>query len=41
MPVPVFDLAGIAGSTTVRFTAGTEHFTDLGSSASVHPDPGR
>jgi DNA/RNA-binding domain of Phe-tRNA-synthetase-like protein len=40
MPVAVFDLASIAGSTTVRFATGTEHFTDLGSSASVHPDSG-
>ena len=40
MPVAVFDLAGIAGLTTVRFATGAERFTDLGSSASVHPDPG-
>jgi DNA/RNA-binding domain of Phe-tRNA-synthetase-like protein len=40
IPVAVFDLAGIAGSTTVRFATGTELFTDLGSSGSIHPDPG-
>jgi DNA/RNA-binding domain of Phe-tRNA-synthetase-like protein len=40
IPVAVFDLAGIAGSTTVRFATGTERFTDLGSSGSIHPDPG-
>jgi DNA/RNA-binding domain of Phe-tRNA-synthetase-like protein len=41
MPVAVFDQANIAGgSTTVRFATGAELFTDLGSSASVHPDPG-
>ncbi|CAA9457785.1 MAG: hypothetical protein AVDCRST_MAG25-368 [uncultured Rubrobacteraceae bacterium] len=40
MPVAVFDLARISGSTTVRFATGTEVFTDLGSTAGVHPDPG-
>ncbi len=40
MPVAVFDQAGVAGSTTVRFAAGDESFTDLGSNAPVHPDPG-
>lgn len=40
MPVAVFDQAEIAGPTTVRFATGDEHFTDLGSSESVHPDPG-
>jgi len=40
MPVAVFDMVNVAGSTTVCFATGTEHFTDLGSSASVHPDPG-
>lgn len=40
MPIAVFDQAEVAGSTTVRFAAGDEHFTDLGSSESVHPDPG-
>lgn len=40
LPVAVFDRANIAGATTVRFATGAEHFTDLGSSGSVHPDPG-
>lgn len=40
LPVAVFDLAAIAERTTVRFAAGTEKFTDLGSSDSVHPNPG-
>lgn len=40
MPIAVFDQAEVAGSTTVRFAAGDERFTDLGSSESVHPDPG-
>ncbi len=40
MPVAVFDPTRIAGSITVRFAEGGERFTDLGSSESVHPDPG-
>jgi DNA/RNA-binding domain of Phe-tRNA-synthetase-like protein len=40
MPVAVFDQANIAGPTTVRFATGAESFTDLGSTDSVHPDPG-
>jgi DNA/RNA-binding domain of Phe-tRNA-synthetase-like protein len=40
MPVAVFDLAGVTGAISVRFAAGDEQFTDLGSSASVHPQPG-
>lgn len=40
MPVAVFDQANIAGSTTVRFAAGDELFTNLGSTDRVHPDPG-
>ncbi len=40
MPVAVVDLAGVTGVTTVRFATGSERFTDLGSSASVHPEPG-
>jgi DNA/RNA-binding domain of Phe-tRNA-synthetase-like protein len=40
LPVAVFDRAGIAGSITVRFAAGDEPFTDLGSTESVAPDPG-
>ena len=40
MPVAVFDRANIAGPITVRFATGDELFTDLGSTAGVHPDPG-
>lgn len=40
MPVAVFDQANTSGSTTVRFATGAELFTDLGSTDSVHPDPG-
>ena len=40
IPVAVFDMAGIAGSITVRFATGAEIFTDLGSTDSVNPDPG-
>lgn len=40
MPVAAFDRANIAGSITVRFATGSELFTDLGSSADVHPEPG-
>jgi DNA/RNA-binding domain of Phe-tRNA-synthetase-like protein len=40
MPVAVFDQDNVAGSTTVRFATGAETFTDLGSTESVHPDPG-
>src|ERR671918_3158951 len=40
MPVAVVDLAGVTGVTTVQFASGTEQFTDLGSSASIHPEPG-
>lgn len=40
MPVAVFDRANIANPITVRFATGTELFTDLGSTDSVHPDPG-
>ena len=40
MPVAVFDRVNIAGSITVRFAAGAEPFADLGSSDSVHPEPG-
>ncbi len=40
LPVAVLDLAGITGSTTVRFAAGTERFTDLGSDEIAHPEPG-
>jgi DNA/RNA-binding domain of Phe-tRNA-synthetase-like protein len=40
MPVAVFDRAKVAGSITVRFADGSEPFADLGSSVSVHPEPG-
>jgi DNA/RNA-binding domain of Phe-tRNA-synthetase-like protein len=41
MPAAVFDQANIAGgSITVRLATGSELFTDLGSTDSVHPDPG-
>ena len=40
MPVAVFDTAKVSGSITVRFAHGTEPFADLGSSESVHPEPG-
>jgi DNA/RNA-binding domain of Phe-tRNA-synthetase-like protein len=40
MPVAVLDQKNVAGSTTVRFATGAETFTDLGSTESVHPDPG-
>ena len=40
LPVAVIDRAGITGAITVRFAAGTEQFTDLGSADSVSPDPG-
>ena len=36
----MFDQANVAGSTTVRFATGAELFTDLGSTGSVHPNPG-
>lgn len=40
MPVAVFDRDNVSGSITVRFATGAERFTDLGSSVSIHPDPG-
>ena len=40
LPVAAFDLGRTAGSITVRFATGAEPFTDLGSSESVHPEPG-
>jgi DNA/RNA-binding domain of Phe-tRNA-synthetase-like protein len=39
-PVAVFDWSNIAGPTTVRFATGDEPFTDLGSTDTVHPEPG-
>lgn len=40
LPVAVVDVAGIAGSLTVRFSDGTEPFTDLASPGTAHPEPG-
>ena len=40
MPVAVFDQANVANPVTVRFAAGSELFTDLGSTEAVPPDPG-
>jgi DNA/RNA-binding domain of Phe-tRNA-synthetase-like protein len=40
MPVAVFDQANVAGSITVRFAAGDEPFTDIGSTDTASPDPG-
>jgi DNA/RNA-binding domain of Phe-tRNA-synthetase-like protein len=40
MPVAVVDAAQVADPITVRFADGTEPFADLGSSESVHPEPG-
>jgi DNA/RNA-binding domain of Phe-tRNA-synthetase-like protein len=40
LPVAIFDRDQIAGEITVRLATGAEPFADLGSSESVHPDPG-
>ncbi|MCC6613827.1 MAG: hypothetical protein IT320_10145 [Anaerolineae bacterium] len=40
VPAAVLDLSQIAGGLTVHFAAGDEPFADLGSSESVHPQPG-
>lgn len=40
LPVAFFDQAEIVGATTVRFADGTESFTDLGSSDTIHPELG-
>jgi DNA/RNA-binding domain of Phe-tRNA-synthetase-like protein len=40
LPVAVFDQHAVAGATTVRFAAGDERFTDLGSDSISHPEPG-
>lgn len=40
LPVAVLNLAGITGSTTVRFATGTERFSDLGTDEVVHPETG-
>ena len=40
LPVAVFDQRGVSGGTIVRFARGDEGWTDLGSSAAEHPEPG-
>jgi DNA/RNA-binding domain of Phe-tRNA-synthetase-like protein len=40
LPVAVFDGRGISGGSTVRFARGDEHWADLGSSQTEHPEPG-
>jgi DNA/RNA-binding domain of Phe-tRNA-synthetase-like protein len=40
LPVAFFDQAEIVGATTVRLADGSERFTDLGSSESIHPEQG-
>ncbi len=40
LPVAIFDTRQIALPITVHYSDGGEHFTDLGSDAVVHPEPG-
>lgn len=40
LPVAVFDQSQVSGGTTVRFAAGSERFTDLGSDGVSHPETG-
>jgi DNA/RNA-binding domain of Phe-tRNA-synthetase-like protein len=40
LPVAMFDQRSVTGGTTVRFAAGTESFTDLGSGERETPDEG-
>jgi DNA/RNA-binding domain of Phe-tRNA-synthetase-like protein len=40
LPVAVFDERGISGGTIVRFARGDEHWADLGSSRTEHPERG-
>lgn len=40
LPVAVLDQDTVTGATTVRFAAGDESFTDLGSIEAVQPEPG-
>lgn len=40
LPVAIFDMRQIALPITVRYADGGEHFTDLGSSSAVRPEPG-
>lgn len=40
LPVAIFDRAKFADAITVRFATGDEPWADLGSSESMHPEPG-
>jgi DNA/RNA-binding domain of Phe-tRNA-synthetase-like protein len=40
LPVALFDVAGVAGTITVRFAEGSEVFTDLGTESVERPDRG-
>jgi len=40
LPVAVLDLAGVAGTITVKFAQGSEEYRDLGASTVEHPAPG-
>jgi DNA/RNA-binding domain of Phe-tRNA-synthetase-like protein len=40
LPVAFCDTRQITGVVTVQFADGDEHFEDLGSSDTIHPDPG-
>ena len=40
LPIAFLDLAAVQGTTLVQFADGSERFTDLGSSESIHPEPG-
>ena len=40
LPIAFLDLAAVTGTTTVRFATGDEEFSDLGSSETIHPEPG-
>jgi DNA/RNA-binding domain of Phe-tRNA-synthetase-like protein len=40
LPVAVFDQRAVVGGTTVRFAAGDEAFTDIGSGEPESPEPG-
>ena len=40
LPVAVFDWRAVTGTITVQRATGNERFTELGSQAAVHPEPG-
>ena len=40
LPVAVFDWRAVTGTVTVHAANGTERFTELGSDAIIHPEPG-